>query len=116
MDWMWGEGEHMRAFAPSTDAANVIYLEEHAELRGPGEKQHERAAARVTENVERHVQPRYARLAIHRASSHALRRPRPHLTVASVIPNGGWAARPLSLRFPHPRDHGAAPFARVDDR
>lgn len=70
MAWIWGEGsERLHAFAPRTDAGNVIYLHEYAELRARRQKQHDGAAEHVTEDVERDVQARYARLAIHLASS-----------------------------------------------
>ncbi len=70
MSRIWAEAsERVRAFAPSTHAGNVIYLHEYVELRARTHKQDEGAAERVTENDERDVQARYARLAIRLASS-----------------------------------------------
>lgn len=75
MGWISGEAsERVRAFAPSADAGNVVYLQEFAELRARRQKQHEGAAERVTDNIERDVQARYARPAIHLASSVSNRR------------------------------------------
>lgn len=70
MGWIWAEASAcVRAFAPSTHAGNVTYLHEYVELRARRQKQQNGAAERGTDNVERDVQARYARLAIHLASS-----------------------------------------------